>query len=138
MFSPQVAPNWQLYRVITADDTDGDPFLTDENQGANMAGFRWLLVLAVGINTDTPPPNAVAWPEASVAVDSGPTPNIQVNTWVDALGAFVPTGVKATAQGVLSTEVLGQKVSITSSGSTIASGKAIAIFVAGYNSPDRN
>jgi len=138
MFSPQVAPNWHLYRVITGDDSGGSAIFTDVKLGANMAGFRWLLVLAVGIGTDAPPGDEAAWPAAHVAFDAAPIPALQLNSWVDALGRYVPTGVTLAGQGVLRTEVMGQKVSISSSGSTVQSGKAIAVFVAGFNSPDRN
>ena len=128
--------DYQLYRVVSADEDMSAPVYTDKEAGISAAGYRWMDLLIVVLNTDTPPPNPKDWPAAGVApVFANTTTDAHMLVWCEELGRYVHA-LSSFGPTRYVVDVMGQRVAMVFPTVGVPAGQSCAVFVAGYGNSD--
>jgi hypothetical protein len=125
--NPAMAPEWQLVRIVTADDDATSK--GDRSNGVNFGNYRFGHFQIVPLAT-----NDLVTPVAGTA-----DPAVELLVWCPILGAFISTSTKLEFAGLgagvpfrISANVEGQIImpSITS---TESAPEVVAIYASGFN-----
>lgn len=126
--SPGTAPEYQLYRIVTA--ADSGPH-TDRALGVNCGGRRTACVQIVPIASPNPPSTNLFDPTGATS-----NPTVVIRFWSHKIGRFIvhnptiaPAAAGAGVAAELTIDVAGRIMMVEVTGG-VTGGQAVAIFVA--------